>query len=65
MRRGILEFKIEKNVSGCCPGHDKYPDDVYRNRKSKKARARGKTKEHKYVRFLSKIALRKVVEFEF
>lgn len=34
----------------CCPGHDKYPCDKYRNRRSIKKRALGIKKEHRHVR---------------
>ena len=50
MRREIKEVKLERNVSGCCPGHDDYPVETYKNRRSKKARSRDKKKEHRYVR---------------
>ena len=48
MKREI--HKYVKYASGCCPGHDKYPDDSYKNNRSKRARAKGKTSEHKRVR---------------
>lgn len=60
MKRDLL--KIRRGDSGCCPGHDTYPDDSYKNRRSKKARARGKQMEHKLVRQLHKRALKKELE---
>jgi len=52
VKRQILE--IEPHPSDCCPGHDKWPNETYRNRRSKKARSRDKKKEHRYVRRMSK-----------
>lgn len=52
MKRDILKYK--RKVSGCCPGHDDYPDDKYGNRRSAKARSRDKKKEHQHARSLSK-----------
>lgn len=60
MKREI--FDIRHNVSGCCPGHDDYPDDVYGNRRSTKARAKGIKREHKYVRTVVNRELKKEVE---
>jgi hypothetical protein len=34
----------------CCPGHDKYPNETYRSRRSKKARRRDKKMEHQHAR---------------
>jgi hypothetical protein len=34
----------------CCPGHDKWPHQTYKSRRSKAARARDIKKEHRYVR---------------
>lgn len=52
MKREILNHK--RNVSGCCPGHDKFPDDKYRGRLSVKARSRGKAIEHRVARRAAK-----------
>lgn len=54
MKREILNHKQSLFISGCCPGHDDWPVDTYRSRRSKKARARSKQKEHQYVRTLAK-----------
>ena len=50
MKREILKFKLKRNINGCCPGHDDWPDETYRGRKSKKARSRSKKREHQYAR---------------
>lgn len=49
MRREIRTIKGHV-VSGCCPGHDDYPNDSYSNRRSKKARSRDKAREHRTAR---------------
>jgi hypothetical protein len=33
-------YGVKRKDRGCCPGHDKFPRDTYRNRKSKKAHSR-------------------------
>lgn len=48
MKREILALR--RDVSGCCPGHDVYPDDTYSSNRSKRARSRDIGKEHRYVR---------------
>lgn len=50
MRREILTVLHKWAVGNCCPGHDKWPDETYKNRRSKKARKRDKAKEHRLVR---------------
>ena len=43
-------IKLRRGDCGCCPGHDKFPDDKYGNRHSTKARARDIKLEHRVVR---------------
>lgn len=50
MRREILDYYPGDNTTGCCPGHDNYPNQTYRSRRSKRARARDKKKEHQHAR---------------
>lgn len=45
----------------CCPGHDKWPCETYKNNRSKKQRSKDKKREHKYIRTLAKRILRKEV----
>jgi len=52
MKREILNYKRGIDINGCCPGHDDWPDETYRNRNSKRARSKDKQKEHQYVRSL-------------
>jgi hypothetical protein len=57
MKREILLTKRMKHVSGCCPGHDTFPNDTYASRRSKKARARDKQAEHQAARSIQKRAI--------
>lgn len=50
MKRELKDIKRLNMVNGCCPGHDVFPNETYKNRRSKKARSRGIKKEHRYVR---------------
>jgi len=47
MKREILKYF---KVCTCCPVHDMFPSDTYKNNKSKHARSLGIKKEHRYVR---------------
>lgn len=58
MRREIEFIKSPRALDECCPGHDQWPNDTYRNRRSKRARARDKAKEHRYVRHVRNQELR-------
>lgn len=51
------EIKDIKRITPCCPGHDDWPSETYKSRRSKKARARDKAKEHRYVRRIKKQTL--------
>ena len=59
MRRELLSIKCKSCVNGCCPGHDDFPNQTYRSRRSKAARARDKAVEHRYAR---RILNRKVLQ---
>ena len=43
-------YGVKRRDRGCCPGHDKFPADSYRNRRSKRARAKSKRLAHKAAR---------------
>ena len=43
-------YGVDRRDRGCCPGHDKFPCDTYRNRRSKKARAVANRIAHKRAR---------------
>lgn len=62
MKRQIFQF--HRGGCSCCPGHDNYPGESYKNRRSKKARVKGKKIEHKYARTLLKRDLNKELEDE-
>jgi hypothetical protein len=51
MKREILNYKSD--VCGCCPGHDDYPNESYKNRRSKHARSRDKKIEHQHARSIA------------
>ncbi|CCE60794.1 hypothetical protein tf_39 [Pseudomonas phage tf] len=57
MKRELKDLKRLKYCSGCCPGHDDWPCDTYRNNRSKSARARDIKKEHQWVRRKKKYLL--------
>lgn len=62
MKREIADIKRLEHVNGCCPGHDDFPNDVYSNNRSKKARSRDKKLEHRYVRHLKRTQLAEVYD---
>ena len=64
MKRDILLVKRGKHVSGCCPGHDTFPDDTYKNHRSIHARSRDKKLEHQVARSILKCELSKETENE-
>lgn len=45
---------ISRKYSGCCPGHDRFSTESYKNNRSKRARAKLKIVEHKFVRSIVK-----------
>lgn len=59
MKRELLTLR--RGDSGCCPGHDTFPDHAYANRRSQRARRRDRRIENQLVRTLRKRALRKEV----
>lgn len=61
MKREIIDIKHPGN---CCPGHDDYPCETYKNNRSKKARSKGIKLEHRYVRRVKKLDLNKQVKHE-
>jgi len=54
MKREILNFKRKRLINGCCPGHDDWPNETYRSRRSMRARARDKAREHRVARHLGR-----------
>lgn len=60
MKRQILE--LTRDVTDCCPGHDQYPNETYRGKRSKHARSRDKKIEHQHARSILKQILHKEIE---
>lgn len=60
MKREIIYW--DRHCSDCCPGHDKFPNGTYRNRRSKKQRAKDKQKEHQVARRKTKHQLNKELQ---
>lgn len=58
MKREIINIM---NPGNCCPGHDKYPCDKYKNRRSIRQRALGIKKEHRHARRVTRQELLTVI----
>jgi hypothetical protein len=54
-------YGVKRKDRGCCPGHDKFPNDTYNTRASLKARRRARLKAHKRARAWNKIEVRKAL----
>lgn len=63
MKREIL--KLKKFSSSCCPNHDDFPNETYKNNRSKRARSRDKKKEHQYVRTLKNREVKEIINEEY
>lgn len=48
--------------ANCCPGHDNFPCETYRNRRSKKAQTRDTKIAHRIARHKAKAAVRNALE---
>ncbi len=57
-------YGVRRKDFGCCPGHDKFPKETYKNRKSIRAQTRDTRIAHKAARARSKIELRKLLDEE-
>ncbi|MEO5368369.1 MAG: hypothetical protein H7831_18830 [Magnetococcus sp. WYHC-3] len=57
-------YGVRRKDRGCCPGHDKFPNDTYKSRRSKKARAKASQFAHGIARARIKTALHRAVEGE-
>lgn len=47
-------YGVTKHDRGCCPGHDRFPKETYRNRRSKKAQTRDTQIAHQVARARAK-----------
>lgn len=54
-------YGIKPKDRWCCPGHDKFPKETYRNRRSKKAHTRDTKIAHQVGRSRQKELTRKEV----
>lgn len=54
-------YGINRHHRGCCPGHDTFPSETYRNRRSKAAHTRDTKIAHRRERRRIRNRLRKVV----
>lgn len=61
MKRELKQLQPRQDE--CCPNHDAWPTECYKNNRSKKARSRDKKKEHKYVRTLVRRLLYKLIPY--
>ncbi|AFO10277.1 hypothetical protein Maynard_158 [Salmonella phage Maynard] len=52
------EIKDVYDPGSCCPGHDKYPSEKYKNRRSVAKRSEGIKKEHRHARRVKRLALK-------
>jgi hypothetical protein len=50
-------YGVKRNDRGCCPGHDKFPSETYRSRRSKRARAEARRIAHKRARAWARVEL--------
>lgn len=55
MKREIMDVY---EPGSCCPGHDKYPSDTYKNRRSKAQRSKSIKKEHRHARRVKRLGLK-------
>jgi hypothetical protein len=50
-------YGVKRLDRGCCPGHDKFPSETYRSRRSKRARAEARRIAHKRARAWARVEL--------
>jgi hypothetical protein len=50
----VKPYGVTKHDRGCCPGHDRFPKETYRNRRSKKAQTRDTQIAHQVARARAK-----------
>ena len=53
-------YGVKRKDHGCCPGHDKFPNETYRSRRSKRARAAVNRIAHKRARAWARAELHKL-----
>ena len=55
-------YGVYRGDFGCCPGHDKFPRETYRNRRSKAAQTRDTAVAHRAERRRTKIDVWKMAK---
>lgn len=53
-------YGVKRKDDNCCPGHNKFSRDTYRNRRSKKAQTRDTKYAHSRERSSTKIRIKKL-----
>ncbi|MBF0108751.1 MAG: hypothetical protein HQL76_06210 [Magnetococcales bacterium] len=56
-------YGVRREDVFCCPGHDTFPWDTYRNRRSKKAQTRDTKIAHRLARARIKASVHKAAEY--
>lgn len=54
-------YGVDRKDRGCCPGHDKFPNECYGSARSRRARAKANRIAHKRARARGAEALRNEV----
>jgi len=54
-------YGVPQRDQGCCPGHDTFPSQTYKNRRSKRAQSRDTTLAHQIARARAKRAVQAAV----
>lgn len=54
-------YGVRRRDRGCCPGHDKFPNDTYGSRRSHRARSQARQLAHSIARARSRQELRRTV----
>lgn len=54
-------YGVRRKDFGCCPGHDLFPKEKYKSRRSQKARAKGIKMSHQMGRSRLKTDLQKEI----
>lgn len=54
LKAGLIK---PEEIPCCCPGHDEFSSEAYRNNRSKRAMARGKRRWHRIARRRGKLQL--------
>jgi len=57
-------YGVKRKDSWCCPGHDKFPRETYRNNRSKRAQTRDTKLAHGIARSRARLELNRLVSEE-